>query len=146
MKMKTLASIAFAAALALPFAAQAQDSSYAPGSVWNVSYIKVEPGQFENYMDYLKGAYKKAMDYQVKEGMIVSWHIFAVNNRREGEPDLMLTVETRDYMKNADQLAMQKKVQEFLAMDTHKMDAGSGERKKMRTLAGSAQMQELVFK
>ena len=111
-----------------------------------MSYIKVEPGQFENYMDYLKGTYKKALDYQVKEGIVVSWHIFAVNNRREGEPDLILTVETKDYMKNAEQLAIQKKVQEFLATDSHKADSASGERKKMRTLAGTAQLQELVFK
>jgi hypothetical protein len=34
-------------------AAFAQDSAYKPGTVWNFSHVKIEPGQFENYMDFL---------------------------------------------------------------------------------------------
>jgi len=33
--------------------ALAQEESFNPGTVWNFSYIKVEPGQMNRYMDYL---------------------------------------------------------------------------------------------
>jgi ABC-type molybdate transport system substrate-binding protein len=46
----------------------------------------------------------------------------------------------------AQQLEVQKKYDTFMAMDQHKMDAASGERKVMRKLAGSMELQELTLK
>lgn len=127
-------------------AAFAQDSSYKPSTVWNFSSIKIEPGQFENYMDFLAKTWKKNNEFGKKEGYIVSYHVFAVNNPREGEPDLILAIESKDYMTTAQQLDVQKKYEAFMAMDPHKQDAASGERKVMRKLAGSMELQELVLK
>lgn len=127
-------------------AAFAQDSSYKPATVWNFSKIKVEPGQFENYMDFLAKTWKKTNEFGKKEGYIVSYHVFQVNNPREGEPDLILAIESKDYLTTAQQLDVQKKYEAFMAMDQHKLDTASGERKVMRKLAGSMELQELVLK
>lgn len=127
-------------------AALAQDSSYKPGTVWNFSHIKIEPGQFENYMDFLSKTWKKGNEWGKKEGNVVSYHVFAVNNPREGEPDLILAIESKDYLTNAQQLELQKKFEAFMAADTRKMDTQSGERKVMRKLAGGMELQELVLK
>ena len=127
-------------------AAFAQDPSYKPATVWNFSSIKIEPGQFENYMDFLAKTWKKSNEFGKKEGNIVSYHVFAVNNPREGEPDLILAIESKDYLTTAQQLENQKKYEAFMAMDQHKMDAASGERKVMRKLAGSMELQELTLK
>lgn len=127
-------------------AALAQDNSYKPGTVWGFSHIKVEPGQFENYMDFLSKTWKKSNEFGKKEGYIVSYHVFEVNNPREGEPDLILAIEYKDYVPTAQRLEMQKKFEAFMAMDAHKMDSASGERKVMRKLAGSMQLQELMLK
>jgi hypothetical protein len=143
---RTLKIAAVAALLALGAAASAQDSSYTPGSVWSFSYITIEPGQFENYLDFLDKTWKKGQDYGVKEGDIVSYHVFQINNARAGEPDLILAVETKDYLTNAQQLAIQKKFEKFMAQDAHKLDTGSGERKVMRKLSGSMELQELKLK
>ncbi|MEO6280781.1 hypothetical protein [Roseateles sp.] len=126
--------------------AQAQESSYKPGTVWNFSSIKIEPGQAENYMDFLAKTWKKSSEFGKKEGYIVSYHVFQVNNAREGEPDLILAIESKDYLSNAQQLEIQKKYEAFMAMDQHKMEAASGERKVMRKLAGSMELQELLLK
>jgi hypothetical protein len=147
MKIIAFFSIAaFLVALALITSAFAQESSYTPGTVWTMTYVKVEPGQFENYMDYLNGTYKKSMEFQKKEGYIVSWHVYTVNNRRDGEPNVILSVEQKDYLTNAQALAIQKKVNDFLATDAHKADSGFGERKVMRTVTGGMEMQELNLK
>jgi hypothetical protein len=143
---RTLKIAAVAASLAFCSVAPAQDSSYTAGTVWTFSYITIEPGQFENYMDYLAKTWKKGQDYGVKEGDIVSYHVFQINNARAGEPDLILAVETKDYLTNAQQLAVQKKFEKFMAQDAHKLDAGMGERKVMRKLSGSMELQEIKLK
>ncbi len=127
-------------------AASAQESSYVPGTVWTFSNIRIEPGQFENYMDFLSKSWKKQGEFGVKEGYLVSYHVFQVNNRRPDEPDLILAIESKDYLTTAQQLAIQKKFEAFMAADTRKMETASGERKAMRKQAGSMELQELMLK
>jgi hypothetical protein len=140
LKMSTAALVMFGSA------AFAQESSYTPGTVWNFSNIKVEPGQFENYMDFLAKSWKKQGEFGIKEGYVVSYHVFAVNNARANEPDLILAIETKDYLTTAQQLDIQKKFEAFTAMDSHKVDASSGERKSMRKIEGGMELQELKLK
>ena len=137
---------AVAALVAFGTAASAQESSYVPGTVWTFSYIKIEPGQFENYMDFLARTWKKEGEFGVKEGYLVSYHVFQINNARAGEPDLILALEAKDYLSTAQQLAIQKKFEAYMAQDTRKMEEGSGERKVMRKLDGGMELQELKLK
>jgi hypothetical protein len=149
MKLEGYLGAAMLAATALsivPVTAAAQDSNYTPGTVWQFSNIQVEPGQFEKYVDYLAGNWRKINELGKKEGMVVSYHVFTVNDARKEEPDLILAVEYKDYYTNAQQMALQKKVEAMLASDAHKLDAASGERKVMRKLLGNMQLQELQFK
>lgn len=134
------------AAVLFGSSAFAQSSSYTPGTVWNFSNIQIEPGQFEKYMDFLATTWKKGNEFGKKEGNVVSYHVFQVNNPRNGEPDLILAVETKDYLTTAEQLAQQKKFEAFMATDARKADAASGERKSMRKLVGGMELQELKLK
>ncbi len=135
-----------AALLLIGASAFAQASSYTPGTVWNFSNIQIEPGQFENYMDFLATTWKKSNEFGKKEGNVVSYHVFQVNNPRNGEPDLILAIESKDYLTNAEQLALQKKYEAFMAMDQRKMQTAGGERKVMRKLVGNMELQELNLK
>ncbi len=133
-------------AVLIVFPALAQESSYRPGTVWNFSYIKVEPGQGERYMDFLATQWKKQNEFGKKEGYLVSYHVFSVNNPRAGEPDLILAIEYKDYFPVAEQLAQQKKFEAFLSSDTRKMEKESSERGSARKLMGGMEVQELVLK
>ena len=144
--VRSLKLAAAAALLAFGAAAQAQSSSYTPGSVWTFTNVQIEPGQFENYMDFLDKEFKKQNDYGIKEGYILSYHVLQVNNARAGEPDLILAVESKDYLSNAQQLEIQKKFEAFAAKDNRKMTAESGERKVMRKFLGGMELQELKLK
>ncbi len=148
--MKLQASLgAAAAAIALLLAsvpAAAQDSSYTPGTVWQLSSIQVEPGQFEKYMDYLAANWKRVQELGKKEGIVVSYHVLSVNSNRKDEPDLVLAVEFKDYQTNAQRLAFQKKIEAMLAQDVRKQDVSSGERQVLRKLVGNMELQELVLK
>lgn len=145
--MKQFKSIIIAAALlATPATAIAQESSYLPGTVWESSYIKVLPGQFENYMDYLATTWKKVQELGKKEGAVVSYHVLSTNNARQGEPDLILIVEYKDYRTTAQQEAMRKKVNAMLAQDDRSATTASAARGPMRELLGSREYQELKLK
>ncbi len=144
--VNTLKMSVAAALLAFGTHALAQDSNYTPGTVWTFSNIKIEPGQFENYMDFLAKTWKKTNEFGVKEGYVVSYHVFQVNNPRSNEPDLILAIEGKDYYSNAQVLEQQKKFEAYMAKDTRKMTTESGERKAMRKLDGSMELQELKLK
>jgi hypothetical protein len=138
------AALLATAALAVP--AAAQESSYKPGSVWEANRIDVLPGQFENYMDYLSTTWKKIQELGKAEGIVLDYHVLAVNNARQGEPDLILLIEYKDYQTTAQQEAFSKKLNAMMAMDDRKQDMTSGERGKMREQIGSTEYQELVLK
>ena len=137
---------ALVAALVFSASALAQEASFKPGTVWNFSHIQVEPGQMQRYIDYLATDWKKLNEFGKKEGYIVSYHVLSVSNARNGEPDLILAIEYKDYFSNAEQLAQQKKIEAFMAADSRKMEGQSGERKSMRKLIGGMELQELVLK
>jgi len=143
---RTLKMAAVVALCTLGSAASAQSSSYTPGSVWTFTYVQIEPGQFENYMDFLDKEFKKSNDFGIKQGYILSYHVLQVNNARAGEPDLILATESKDYLTNAQQLEIQKKYEEFMAKDNRKMTSESGERKVMRKFVGGMELQELKLK
>jgi hypothetical protein len=147
--MKTMMAatgLMVAATMGLPGTAIAQESSYKPGTVWTASRIHVLPGQFENYMDYLAGQWKRINEFGKKEGVVLSYHILQVNNPRKDEPNLILLIENKDYMPTAQQEALRVKMNAFLAMDDRKQDTASGARGPMRELWGSIEYQELVLK
>ena len=146
MRMFRQLAVALAALVVSFSTVTAQELSYTPGTVWNFSNIQVEPGQMQRYLDYLAGDWKKLNEFGKKEGYVVSYHVFSVNNARNGEPDLILAIEYKDYYSNAQQLDQQKKLEAFIARDARKMDTQSGERKTMRKLVGGMELQELNLK
>jgi hypothetical protein len=144
MPRQLAAALLVSAIFVLP--ATAQELSYKPGTVWNIANIQVEPGQMQRYIDFLAGDWKKQNEFGKKEGYVASYHVFAVNNPRSGEPDLILAIEYKDYYTNAQQLDQQKKLEAFLARDSRKLESESGERKAIRKVAGTVELQELVLK
>ena len=144
--VQALKMMSAAALLTFGSASFAQSQSYTPGTVWTFTNVVLEPGQFENYMDFLDKEYKKSNEFGIKEGTIVSYHVLSVNNPRNGEPDLILAVESKDYFTNAQQLEQQKRFEAYMAKDNRKMTAESGERKVMRKFTGGMELQELKLK
>ena len=148
--MKMMKSIAMAAAMmvatAMATPAVAQESSYKPGSVWTASRIHVLPGQFENYLDWLAGDWKRMREFGKKEGVELSYHVLATSNARKDEANLILLIETKDYLTTAQQDAFSKKLNAFLASDDRKQGSAAAARGAMREQWGSTEDQELILK
>lgn len=144
MKSLFVGAAMITATLATP--AMAQESSYKPGSVWTAGRIHVLPGQFENYMDWLAGDWKRMRAFAQKEGVELSYHVLQVNNPRKDEPNLILLIEAKDYLTTAQQEAFNKKLNAYLASDDRKQGAASATRGAMREQWGSTEYQELILK
>lgn len=146
--MKTL-MIAAALAVVPPSSmptASAQDSSYTPGSYWEVSMLSIEPGQEENYADYLAANWKRSQEFAKRKGWIEDYHVLANSNPRDGEPDLYLLVRFNEMTTRAQERTREREYNDFMKTTTRDSVAASGERVKMRTQMGSMLLRELMLK
>lgn len=146
--MMLAAGLVMSAVVAAPALAQgaAAPSSYTPGTVWTTSRIEIMPGQFENYMDWLKNNWKPNQEFLKAEGWLVSYHVLAVNNRREGEPHLILVQEWRDYPTTAQREEMSNRWLARQKSNDRQAATQNGERQVMRRQMGGMEMQELNLK
>ena len=78
--------------------ATAQEAKpYKEGMVTQLSYIKVKPGKFDDYMKYLGGNYKKLMEANIKAGLVVRYGIYSTQARTPHDPDLILSITYPNY-------------------------------------------------
>jgi len=124
----------------------AQDTKpYKEGGVTRVSFIKIKPGQFQNYMKYLDGPYKSQMAALTKAGLITSYAVYSSEARSPQDADVILTISypnmaALDRTDEADAIATKV----LGPMSTR--DKASMDRESMRTLLGSQLTRELILK
>src|SRR3990170_4078340 len=77
--LKIIARLAALAMLTLGAGAvMAQDGvPYTSGAVDDVSSIRTEPGQFNAYLRYLAGPYRKIMDEAKAQGLVTDYSFYA---------------------------------------------------------------------
>lgn len=142
MHIRLAAAAAIALVLATPVAAQ--QSSYKAGPYWQVARIKTEPGQFQNYMDFLTKTWADNQAYAKSQGWILDYHILDNINARDGEPDILLVTRFADYPSPAEAERRTQMIQKRMNQDDHSAEAASGDRAKMRRQMGSVLYQELL--
>jgi squalene cyclase len=149
-EMKMFKSLAIAAAMlganALATPAMAQELPVKNGSVWVASRIDTLPGQMPAYLDYLATEWKKQNEFLKSEGVLLSYRVLRTNHARNGEPDLILLLEYKDHVPNAQQEAITKRLEAAMRRDARQGAAGNLEREKIRSLMGSSEYQELILK
>lgn len=127
--------------------AQAEDTRpYREGPVTEISFIKIKPGKFDEYMAYLAGPYRVVMEGNRKSGNITGFAIYSARAGNPHEADMYLTV-TYANMAALDGAedreaplidkvfgSRQKSMQKFAA------------RESMREILGSELIRELILK
>ena len=146
MKTSLFAGLALALSLGIAAPAAAQDSSYTPGGYTDVSGIDVLDGQFENYMDYLAGPWKKQNEFAKAKGYITSYQVLANPYARKGEPDLFLVVNYPKIFDAAEELRQQKEFEAFMKADARALDTQFAGRGTMRKSMGQQQLREMKLK
>lgn len=124
----------------------AQDAKpYKEGAVRQVSFIKIKPGQFNNYMKYLDGPYKAVMEASMKAGLITGWSVYEAQARTPQDPDLILTVNYAN-MAALDRTDEADAIRAKVAGSLEAQDKAMMDRESMRELLGSQLIRELILK
>jgi hypothetical protein len=141
--------ILLAAALMLVSAiAAAEDPRpYTEGPVTHLSFIRVKPGMFENYMKYLATNYKTLMDEYKKQGIILDYRVYNANETHgTSEPDLILSVVYKN-MAAFDGLSERSDPAAAKVFGTRQKQAeGAISREAMREEMGDQFVRELILK
>jgi len=134
------------AVLALAGVAGAQERPYTDGPVTIVTSVKVMDGQYENYMNFLAGSWRKTMEASKEAGIVSDYHVFNASPRRADDADLYL-VETYPNMAAFDGMTerMDPIMAKVMKMNVAQRDEASGKRTVMRTILGSEMLREVVF-
>jgi hypothetical protein len=125
--------------------AQAPSKPYKEGQVTELSYIKIKPGHFDNYMKFLDTSYKALMEASKKEGLIVGYAVYSMTARTPQEPDLLLTV-TYANMAALDKIEQNEALAAKLVGPPELQSKEFMDRGAMREVLGSQLIRELVLK
>jgi hypothetical protein len=123
-----------------------EDHAYTQGPVTIVSFVRTEPGMFEEYVRYLDNTYKKVMDQLKSKGVVTGYAIYQATPRDPHDADLILTV-TYKNMAALDTLqASTDPVTKEVFGSLPKAASASADREKLRKQLGSQLVRELVLK
>lgn len=147
---KFISLLLFAAAMAIGIStagAQTEDEhAYTEGPVVVVSYIRTEPGMFEDYLKYLSSTYKKLMEEYKKNGLILDYAVFSAEPRTESDPDLILTISYKNYAALDNLNDKTDPIDRKVWGSISKASEANAGRSKMRTAVGGQTLRELVLK
>ncbi|MBS0591081.1 MAG: hypothetical protein JSR65_10665 [Proteobacteria bacterium] len=124
----------------------AQDAKpYKDGPVVDVTFIKTRPGQFDNYMKFLDGPYKKLMEAQKKAGLILGYKVFTSEPRSPHDADVILSI-TFANMAALDKTDEADAVSAKVLGSSDDQNKATIERGPMRDVLGSQLMREMILK
>jgi hypothetical protein len=128
-----------------PAAAQSS-RPYTEGTVTNVSYVRVKPGRFDEYMAYVAGPYKQLMEAQKKAGIITGWAVYSSPNQDDKDWNLILTTTFKNMaaLDNLDDRT--DPILKQIMGSTEKASQGVVNRGEIRELVGDRLVRELIIK
>jgi uracil phosphoribosyltransferase len=146
MKKSLLLLLAAILTIVAPVTRAQEDHAYTQGAVTIVSFVRTEPGMFEDYMRYLSNTYKKIMEAQKKKGIVTEYAVYQTLPRNAEDADVILTV-TYKNMAAFDTLQAQSDpvIKEAFG-SLSKAASASADREKLRKQLGSQMVRQLILK
>ena len=127
--------------------AQADERAYDDGgSVWTVSFIETKAGHFDDYIENLDNIWRRYLDEQKKDGDVLSYKMIPVSFPRDGEPNLMLMVEFKNWTAFDRGNEYFDKLAEELQGGVDQATESNIDREQLRSLRGGFVGQEITFK
>ena len=118
---------------------------YKEGQVTELSYIKIKPGKFDDYMKYLDTTYKALMEANKKAGLIVGYAVYSTQARSPHDPDLILAT-TYANMAALDKIDEGEAVAAKVVGSNDVQNKTFIDRGSMREVLGAQLVRELILK
>ncbi len=145
--MRSIIFAVLTAAFFFSASAQAQDNerNYELGSVWTVGYIETKPGFFNAYMNNLENEWLRFIKAQQEDGDVLSYKVLNIISTRDGEPDLILLVEWKNFAVFDRGVEYFEEMTVRIAGSIDEQVNRNIKREDLRNLRGGQIAQELVF-
>jgi len=131
----------------VPAAEPAQpDHAYTFGPVLIVSFVRTQPGMFEQYMNYLDSTYKRIMEEFKKQGLILDYAVYSSRPRDPQDADVILTVKYKNMAAFDDLQSRADPVVKQVFGSINKASTASADREKLRKDLGSQEVRELILR
>jgi hypothetical protein len=130
--------------------ARAQDRDerqYAEGAVTDVSFIRVDYGSFEKYIDWLNSTWKPTLEATKKAGLIVDYKVYRIiaTPTSPDQPNILLTI-TYKNMAALDKGVELEDVAKKVIGSTEVQNKARIGRNDFRKVLGNELMRELILK
>ena len=134
------------AASSLSLNARAQDErAYTDGPVTDATYVRVEYGRFEEYIDWLNSTWKPTMEAMKKAGLIIDYKVFRLTPKSPDQPNIYLWITFKNMAaldKGVEEEAVAKKV----IGSTEVQNKARVGRNEYRKVLGSELIREIILK
>ena len=144
--IKAIALSLCLAASSLSLTAGAQDvRQYSDGPVTLVTYVHVDYGSFEKYVDWLNSTWKPTMEATKKAGIIIDYKVFSATPQSPDHPSIILWI-TYKNMAALDKGAEEEDVAKKVIGNTEFQNKARIGRNDYREVLGSELIRELILK
>ena len=75
-----------------PKGAVADERAYTEGPVTDVTYLRIEYGRFEEYIDWLNSTWKPTMEALKKAGLVIDYKVFRATPKSPDQPNMIKTI------------------------------------------------------
>jgi len=135
------------ASFPLSLDASAQDvRRYAEGPVTEVSYLRVEYGHFEEYVDWLNSTWKPTMEATKKAGLIIDYKVFSATPKSPDQPNVILWITFENAAAALDKGVELEEVAKKVICSTECQNAARVARSEYRKVLGVEHVRELILK
>jgi hypothetical protein len=143
---KTIILLMCLAASSLSLNARAQDErQYTEGPVTLVTYMRIEYGHFEEYIDWLNSTWKPTMEATKKAGLIIDYKIFTATPKSPDQPNMIRMI-TYKNMAGLDKGVEEEAVAKKVIGSTEVQNKARVARNEYRKVLGDELIRELILK
>jgi len=134
------------AASSLSLNARAEDErQYTEGPVTLVTYMRVEYGHFEEYIEWLNSTWKPTMEATKKAGLIIDYKIFSATPKSPDQPNIIRMI-TYKNMAGLDKGVEEEAVAKKVIGSTEVQNKARVARNEYRKVLGDELIRELILK
>lgn len=127
----------------------AAEKKYKETTVWNVTMIRVEPGQTETYLESLRSYYTTVMKEAVKQKLIISYKVLSGESANPQDWDIMILTEWPNFaaFDTAEEKfdAIRARLMGSIAKADEADKKAMADRVKIRSIFGSKLLRQIEF-
>src|ERR1700691_4766592 len=126
--------------------ARAQDDrAYTEGPVTDLSYLRVEYGRYEEYIDWLNSTWKPTMEATKKAGLISDYKVFRATPKSPDQPNIIFMI-TYKNMAALDKGVELEAVAKKVIGSSEVQNKARVARSEYRKVLGTEYIRELILK